>query len=270
MCQNYSRPFLPFFRELFRLDRATKEAPFENSLGMKFVPVPGTRVLFCIHETRRRDYEAYAKRNRDIHTGWKNRTVAGFTIQDDPEEHPVTNVSWEDAQDFCKWLSQKEGKTYRLPTDREWSIAVGLAQEEDWKPDTTPQTVSKPQDIFPWGKEWPPPEGAGNYSDQRRKEKAPHPNGQYLDGYDDGYPNTAPVMSFEPNQFGLYDLGGNVWEWCEDRMNRSTEHVAVRGGCWGVSRQNFLLSARRNRNAPTYRSDSYGFRLVVVPSSSVP
>ena len=78
----------------------------------------------------------------------------------------MVNVSWTDAQAFCAWLSQKEGVTCRLPTDREWSIAVGIGGEERWESDTTPETVAKPPDIFPWGEEWPPPEGAGNYRDE--------------------------------------------------------------------------------------------------------
>ena len=53
---------------------------------------------------------------------------------------------------------------------------------------------AKPKDIFPWGKDWPPPKGAGNYSDLSRKAKTPRDGAQYLDGYDDGYPTTAPAM----------------------------------------------------------------------------
>jgi len=109
--------------------QATREQPFTNSLGMKFVPVPGTRMLMCIHETRRADYATYAALHPEADASWKKVIFDGqpVAMQDD---EPVVNVSWDDAQAFCRWLSQKEGRRYRLPTDREWSIAVGIGDCE--------------------------------------------------------------------------------------------------------------------------------------------
>ncbi len=93
----------------------------ENSLGMKFQPVPGTKVLFSVWETRVQDYEFYAN-------------AVGLELEKpyfrQEKDHPAVNVSWEDAKNFCQWLSKKEGKTYRLPTDEEWSWAVGIGQRE--------------------------------------------------------------------------------------------------------------------------------------------
>jgi serine/threonine protein kinase len=101
---------------------------WENSLQMKFVPVTGTRVLFSIYETRIDDYREFAT----------EREKRGGDVWDLPEflqgpTHPVVNVSWDDAQAFCQWLTDKERATsrlgsrqrYRLPTDEEWSLAVG-------------------------------------------------------------------------------------------------------------------------------------------------
>ncbi len=253
------------------LARATKDAPFENSLGMKFVPVPGTDVLFCIHEVRYKDYEEYAKKAKENVDGvWKIQTNDGFEIKRGGEDHPVTKVSWYDAQAFCKWLSEKEGKTYRLPTDREWSLAVGIGREEDWKDDTTPATVFKPQDAFPWGDEWPPPAGAGNYSDASRQAKAPRDDAKYVEGeYDDGFPTTAPVMSFEANKLGLYDLGGNVWEWCEDwySADQKDRMFMLRGGSWYYGVRGLLLSSYRFSITPDFRyhyHGFFGFRVVVA------
>jgi len=102
---------------------------FSNSLGMKFIPVNEAGVLFCIHETRRQDYAAYAAVNSGVDSTWKNQQLNGIP-SGDKDDHPVVGVCWEDAQKFCEWLSMKEGKTYRLPTDEEWSIAVGVGRQE--------------------------------------------------------------------------------------------------------------------------------------------
>jgi formylglycine-generating enzyme required for sulfatase activity len=251
------------------LPRATKDAPFENSLGMKFVPVPGTEVLFCIHEVRYRDYEEYAKKAKEtVDSQWKIQTIDGFEIKSDEKDHPVTRVSWDDALKFCAWLSEKESKTYRLPTDREWSHAVGIGREEDWKEDTTPATVFKVPDVFPWGDEWPPPAGAGNYSDASRQAKAPRDDANYVEGgYDDGFPTTAPVMSFTANKLGLFDLGGNVWEWCEYWYSVEQKERVLRGGSWGHIERGSLLSSLRFRSPPDFRSIYHGVRVVVAVSS---
>jgi formylglycine-generating enzyme required for sulfatase activity len=98
---------------------------FTNSLGMKFVPVPDTEVMFCIHETRRQDYAAYAAEAPGVDDIWKNQQMGGIPAGN-KDDHPVVGMNWEDAQKFCAWLSKKEGKTYRLPTDQEWSCAAAL------------------------------------------------------------------------------------------------------------------------------------------------
>jgi formylglycine-generating enzyme required for sulfatase activity len=178
-------------------------------------------------------------------------------------------VSWEDAKSFCAWLSEKEGKTYRLPTDREWTVAVGLGRKEKWRKGDLPVNVQGDTDEFPWGRQWPPPPGAGNYSDQSRKAKAPQSDAQYLEGYDDGFPTTAPVMSLAPNEFGLYDLGGNVWEWVEDWWNAAkAERVLRGGGCNNFARGD-LLSSHRNLTTAGNRSNGSGFRVVLVVSGAL-
>ncbi|MCC6884791.1 MAG: SUMF1/EgtB/PvdO family nonheme iron enzyme [Verrucomicrobiales bacterium] len=244
---------------------ATKGRPFLNTLGMKFVPIPGTDVLFCIHETRYQDYLAYATDAHDEGGIWRNQNVEGFTPKENPESHPVMKVSWDDAQKFCAWLSQKEGKTYRLPTDQEWSIAVGIAPKETRQADTTPATINKSPTDFPWGDQWPPPEGSGNYSDQSRKTEAPYirANDGYLDGYNDGFPTTSPVMSFKPNILGVYDLEGNVREWCEDWYDSARKNHVLRGGCWHIASKRWLISGLRASDAPGRGHISNGFRVVL-------
>jgi len=134
---------------------------------MKLVPVPGTSALFCIHETRRQDYAAYALENPDANMEWKEHKTQGYMPEGDLEAHPVTRVSWHDAQAFCAWLSRKENRTYRLPTDREWSLAAGIGHLEKWEAGTTPSSVFKPKDHYPWGgTAWPPAAPVVNYSDE--------------------------------------------------------------------------------------------------------
>ncbi len=237
---------------------------FTNSLGMKFVPVRGTDVLFGISEVTYQQYAAFAKANPDIAGDWKNQIHDGFVIKEKADDHPVTRVNLEDAKAFCAWLCNEEKKEYRLPTDHEWSLAVGIGKKEDEKA-TPEEKARKMVDEYPWGSEWPPPQGAGNYSDQSRKAKAKAARATtYLDGYDDGFPTTAPVMSFKPNQFGLYDLGGNVWEWVSDKYSPSSSAFVLRGGSWDGSFRERALSSCRVINEPTSRSSFYGFRCVLV------
>ncbi len=245
----------------------TKEAPFVNSLGMKFLPVPDTGVLFCIHEVRYSDYAAYAAEAPGVDGAWKDQSADGITPTDNKEDHPVMKVSWEDAQKFCAWLSQKEGKTYRLPTDEEWSFAVGLGRAEKRPKGTTPLMLSQKENTeFPWDGDFPPKtkDKAGNYSDASRKAKAPNGSTQYLEDYDDGFPTTAPVMSFKPNKFGLYDMGGNVWEWCEDWYDNAQNDRVLRGGSWDYGDHGHLLSSHRPHNTPGRRLSNCGFRVVLA------
>lgn len=253
--------------------KAAKEQPFANSLGMKFVPVPGTEVLFCIHETRYRDYAEYAKENIGLIDGtWRNQTLHGFTVTDRPEDHPVVRVSWEDAQKFCEWLGRKEGRSYRLPTDEEWSHAVGLGGKERRSPGDTPASLDKKVlDVYPWGTVWPPPAGSGNYRDQSKKAEAPANDRSFLEGYDDGYPTTAPVMSYAPNPFGLHDMGGNVLEWVGDWFDGRQESRVLRGAAFINTEEDVLRSSfRSSYHPPTARREYGGFRVVLVADGGKP
>jgi len=156
---------------------ATKEKPFINSLGMKFVPVPGTSVLMCIHETRVKDYAVFAKETTNINSEWQSPADIKKPLPTGPE-HGVTMITWSEANAFCQWLSKKEGRTYRLPTDREWCVAAGIT-------DANGKTVQR---TFP-------------------EESAGHA----------GWP-PPPVMSRKANEFGIHDLGGTLGEWCDDSL----------------------------------------------------
>tara|TARA_R110000850_G_scaffold3926_2_gene18677 strand:- start:124 stop:3600 length:3477 start_codon:yes stop_codon:yes gene_type:complete len=249
------------------LTSATKDKPFENSLGMRFVPVPitggpsdGEIVLFSIWETRVADYEAFIKTNR-------NREWPELDFKQD-DDHPAVNVTWEDAVAFCEWLTEedrKKGKLgkdehYRLPTDHEWSCAVGIGKEEDEAllPDAKSGKIA---DIYPWGKKFPPPKGAGNYYGEETKGN-PFDIREPIEGYDDGYDRTAPVGSFEVNEYGLYDMGGNVWECCQEWVSTKQVRRVLRGGSGLDSR--LLLSSARFSTPPDRSIGFSGFRVVVA------
>jgi len=240
---------------------------FTNTLGMKFMPVEGTNVHFCIFPTRVKDYDAYDTDAAGVDGSWKTQQHMGVPVSKEPD-YPVVGVSWGDAKGFCDWLSKKEGRTYRLPTDREWSVANGIASSEKVKSDSTPESLhNKIMDVYHWGTKWPPPKGVANYADTSLKQKFPKENVIH-DAYTDGFPLTSPVMSFKPNKFGLYDMGGNVWQWCEDWWNGEQKARIMRGGCWfGSDRWSLHSSYRNNRQAPTSRTNHTGFRIVVERSA---
>ena len=250
---------------------ASKIAPFVNSLGQEFVPVPGTHVLFCKWETRVQDYAAYAKLNK-VDDSWKKQeklltgnTYLPVSVE---REYPVCGVNWDDSKAFCKWLTEKEtaegrlpkGMIYRLPTDEEWSRAVGLAAEEG----ATPKERHKKNETdYPWGTEFPPPPGVGNYADSAYHEK--FPASAWIQGYTDGFALTAPVGSFPPNQFGIHDLGGNLWEWCEDLFEAGGIKRTGRGASWvnTPGTKGSLFSSYRMDEVSEKRQRDIGFRVVL-------
>jgi len=240
---------------------ATNENPFVNSLGMQFVPVPGTAVFFSVWDTRVQDYQRFV--DKTARKWQKPSFKQGAT-------HPAVDVSWDDAQAFCKWLTEKERKSrtitntqeYRLPTDHEWSCAVGIGDRES--EDQTPAEKNlKVKDVYPWGQSWPPPNNAGNYCGAENG----GPSATYIDGFNDGYKYTSPVGSFPTNRWGLCDMGGNVWQWCDDCYGDARTRV-LRGGSWGNYEPEKMLSSCRDDMAPGYRSDYIGFRCVLFVLSA--
>lgn len=269
---------------------ATKDNPFTNSLGMKFVPVPigagrskDQRVLFSIWETRRKDYAAYVAKNRGVNEEWKEQICNGVPIGQNDYE-PVVSVNSYDASYFCKWLMNTErvagiiedGGAYRLPTDVEWSYAVGVGDQEVF----TLVRMKAPliPDVYPWGRFFMSSAIVGNYCDETAKAKGTA-FGNIIDGYNDGYATTAPVGSFAPNRFGIYDLGGNVAEWCEDESAMlGTNDILLRGGSWeDGNRETLLSSYRLSSYSPMARSRNVGCwwwgvvaRLITFPLLPLP
>jgi formylglycine-generating enzyme required for sulfatase activity len=128
----------------------------------------------------------------------------------------------------------------------EWSQAAGLTGEAGATPVARDGKV---KGVYPWGKEWPPGIGAGNYAANVT--------------YDD-WEKTAPVGSFRPNKQGVYDLGGNVWEWCADSGDSSGKNRVLRGGSWSGYNTRSLLASYRRYLPPAERKNESGFRIVLA------
>ncbi|MCK9484375.1 MAG: SUMF1/EgtB/PvdO family nonheme iron enzyme [Candidatus Marinimicrobia bacterium] len=172
--------------------------------------------------------------------------------------HPVIHVSWNDAVAYCEWLSRKIGKMYRLPTEAEWEYTA-RSGGKNYK--------------YSWGNFDPEGRKGGNIRDESAK-RALGWSGIW-DGYDDGYVYTAPVGSFEPNELGLYDITGNVWEWCQDWYDskyyqNSTQnnpagpssgtYRVLRGGSW-LTGPFYVRCSIRHFSDPDNRFLFIGFRI---------
>ena len=188
---------------------------------------------------------------------WRNGP-SGKERQPEEYNHPVLYVSWNDADAYCRWLSEKSGKIFRLPTEAEWEYACRAGGAT-----STPFTTG----------------------DKLTTEQANY-NGDYpYNNYKKGMfrKNTVPVDSFTPNTWGLYNMHGNVWELCHDRFEGSfydecrskgivtnpdnqakgSNHV-LRGGGWDSGARD-CRSAYRSSCDPVGCFNFVGFRLVFVP-----
>jgi hypothetical protein len=220
-------------------------AAWTDNLDLIFAPIPDPNVLFCIWDTRVKDYQAFTK---ETHRNWDTEGHApGPTT-------PAILVSWYDARAFCAWLTEKDRQAdllsahqrIRLPRDAEWSMAVGLGKEAG----TTPaEKDGKIKGLFPWGREWPPREAVGNFVGGN--------------GYHNDYRIASPVGVFSANQYGLYDMAGNVQQWCEDWFDMNRDERVLRGSSWNTTNTDELLSSYRGRNFPVNSNALTGFRCVV-------
>ena len=169
----------------------------------------------------------------------------------DIADHPVTHVSWNDAQAYCRWSGT------RLPTEAEWEYAA---------------RGGRPSSVFPWGDELEP---GGEHRMNVFQGTFPADN-----TLADGYAGTAPVDAFAPNDFGLYNTTGNVWEWCADWFDpgyygRSETrdpagppggtHRVMRGGsylCHASYCRRYRVTAR-SANTPDSSTGNLGFRVAL-------
>jgi len=209
---------------------------------------------------------------------FRSQHRSGFVGQNtlELERQPVVNVTWQDAAEYCNWLSQQDGLPpayqsqggrlalvqpattgYRLPSEAEWEWAARANRDGSLRK-------------YPWGDALPVPAGAGNYGDRRAQPLLQ----TIITELDDGYPATAPTGSFAANPLGFYDLGGNVAEWTADLYTVQPASTAVavdplvatpgdmhviRGASWRHATVTELRAAYRDSG--NGRRDDVGFRI---------
>jgi formylglycine-generating enzyme required for sulfatase activity len=169
---------------------------------------------------------------------------------EDLKQFPVENVSWDDAQKFIKKLNEQEkgkGWLYRLPTEAEWEYACrgGATSEEECSYDFY---FAKPTNDLS-SKE-------ANFEGNKPAGKAD--NGPFLK-------RTTKVGSYAPNNLGLFDMHGNVWQWCEDRYDPKATERVLRGGGWLDAAGGCRAAFRSGQQPASQGSAMIGFRLARVP-----
>ncbi len=206
----------------YREQRVGAALAILRDIDAEFVPIPGRRWRMAKYAV------TFAQ--------WDACVAAGGCDGYRPDDHswgraqrPVINVSRDDAVAFIGRLEQVTKHRYRLPTEEEWAYAArgGTTTDHYW--------------------------GNGAGSGLANCEDC---------GSDWADRETAPVGSFSPNPYGLYDMLGNVWQWTDDCLGKCTRY-AVRGGSWAEDHRFMRISVRAGHR-PTVRSESIGFRLVRV------
>lgn len=209
-------------------------------------------------------YRTEAERDGRGGTGWYGSTFrqkSCFTWRETGlsqlDAEPVTNVSWNDSLAFCRWLSEKDGREYRLPTEAEWEYACRAGSTTRYCNGDDPEElvhVGNAADAS----------GQGQFAWRTRSLTA-----------SDGYEYASPVGAFQPNAWGFFDMHGNVFEWCADWFDaeyyraspqdlpkgpaKGTRRV-MRGAGWRNSAFR-CRSAYREHAIPSYRSNDVGFRI---------
>jgi len=249
--------------------------PKDAPLGMKFVPLPKATFYMGWDSTNKKATKTEIKEDFEIavytvtQEQWqklmgnnpsyfsrdgKGKDKVKDIKHEDLKQFPVEQVSWDDAHEFIKKLNEQEkgkGWLYRLPTEAEWEYACrgGATTEEECSYDFY---FAKPTNDLS-SKE-------ANFNGNRPAGKAD--NGPYLE-------RPTKVGSYAPNKLGLYDMHGNVWQWCDDlfdpKASGDDAHRVFRGGAWSGAAEGCRASAYRLGHQPGDSISHLGFRLARVP-----
>ncbi len=217
-----------FHAEMSAVMEKTKWVQLSDEVVMEFVSIPVMGCWVGKYEVSNKQYRQF---KGDHSSGsFRNNDLDG-------DLQPVVEVSWNDANEFCDWLNAKfggqldSGDVFRLPTGHEWETFASCGEIRD----------------FPWGSEWPPL--FGNFGP--------------MEDYNDEFPVTCPVEESGVNEWGLYGIGGNVWEWCADSAGSDGALRVIKGGAWNLSRPDALKIANMSQDAPDRKNSFIGFRVVI-------
>tara|TARA_B100000809_G_scaffold188376_1_gene186776 strand:- start:1500 stop:2798 length:1299 start_codon:yes stop_codon:yes gene_type:complete len=216
--------------------------PLGRSVDLPFVWVDAMRMWVGKCEVSNEQYRRF-QLNHD------SGTYGGYTLNHDKQ--PAARLSWVEARSFCIWLNHICSNSlpnkfeFRLPTEEEWETFARCGDER----------------VYPWGADFPP--AYGNYSDEAAR--STFSNWQGVPGYRDGYAASSEVRMSGKNDWGLFGVGGNVWEWCADWYGDERRYRVRRGGGWSFDGQRALRVDYRGFDRPADRYATVGFRLVAGP-----
>ncbi len=195
-------------------EKPIHKVTIENSFELGKYPVTVGEYLHFVKATKKRVLEKWSKGK---------------------ENHPVTDVSWDDAVAYCNWLNEQQQKyIYRLPTEAEWEYVCRAGTTTRWSFGDDEKELDK----YAWYDK-------NSYDlGEEHKDYGTHIVGEKL-----------------PNPWGLYDMHGHVWEWCEDWYDKDKDRKVLRGGSWSFIANN-TRSTFRFRFDPAFRFIFVGFRLL--------
>ncbi len=199
------------------------------------------------HETTNKQY----KRSNPNH-----EVLPYYSRALDASNQPVVYVSWDDAMSFCSWLNKKyinkipPGYVFRLPTEKEWMLYAECGKTKR----------------FPWGNSFPPPNNFNYYGEEGVGffYKLFERTSTYIKGHNDNFVVTAPVEESGKNEWGLYGVGGNVWEWCLDWFNEEKITKSLRGASWYNWQEGLLTITNRSSCFPNKSNPMIGFRVIIA------
>jgi tetratricopeptide (TPR) repeat protein len=205
--------------------------------GMEFVWVKALDCWVGKYEVTNEEYRKFKPKH-------DSKSFGKHSLNSDRQ--PAVYVNFDDAGEYAKWLNQREQKAnrippgyrYRLPTRQEWTAFSQCGDDR----------------IYPWGDSMPPK--YGNYSGQESA------SDNKIDGYNDSFPVTCPVEHSGRNEWGVYGVGGNVWE-CTVKSASDLSFDAWRGASWSYSIADCLTCTAPGVSSPSYRIHGFGFRLVL-------
>jgi len=198
----------------------------QNSLSFDMIKIPNKNYEMGKYTVTIAEYMHFIKAT-------KKEKLDKWTKE--KENHPVTDVSWHDAVEFCNWLNEQQTKyVYRLPTEGEWEYACRAGTDTKWSFGDDKKELDK----YAW-----------------------YDKNSYNLGKEHKDYGTHTVGEKKSNPWGFYDMHGNVFEWCEDWYDKEEKNKLLRGGSWDISAFS-TRSAFRSDRTPSDRSIVVGFRLL--------